>query len=64
MLFYSNILNSFISLFNYIPTTDLLIYWSIVHYYNRPLLRLISQHSLVDMRSRLTRDTSQEKPRL
>ncbi len=36
--------------------TNPLIYWSICHYYNSPLLRLISQHSLVDMQSRSTRE--------
>jgi hypothetical protein len=30
-LFYSNILNSFISLVNYIPTINLLVYWSVIH---------------------------------
>ncbi len=38
-------------------------YWSIVHYYNSPLLRLISQHSLVDTWSRPMHDTSQDKLR-
>ncbi len=60
---YSDIFNSIILLFNHIPTTYLLIYWSVVLYYNGTLLRLISLHAWEDTRSRSMRDPSQDKPR-
>ncbi len=44
--------------------TNPLIYWKVCHYYDSPLLRLISQHGLIDMQPRSTHETSQDKSRL
>ncbi len=67
--FYSNIINFYILLFHHISMANLLIYWSVCHYYNSLLLayqsftEVISQHGLVDTLLGSMRETSQDKPR-